>query len=145
MREEGFVREKKGERTHFFVSRRVEDKIPFSRENFRVSKGLLVKLRVSRSLETLSIEEKSLSLAILTEVGVKIIRVRITSLARISFLTFRGGVTEKNKNFKKKSPQIILRIVINKIGQIHINSFWEKVRILFLELALRVIKKNRKQ
>jgi hypothetical protein len=144
MREEGFVREKKGERTHFFVSRRVEDKIPFSRENFRVSKGLLVKLRVSRSLETLSIEEKSLSLAILTEVGVKIIRVRITSLARISFLTFRG-VTEKNKNFKKKSPQIILRIVINKIGQIHINSFWEKVRILFLELALRVIKKNRKQ
>jgi hypothetical protein len=144
MREEGFVREKKGERTHFFVSRRVEDKIPFSRENFRVSKGLLVKLRVSRSLETLSIEEKSLSLAILTEVGVKIIRVRITSLARISFLTFRG-VTEKNKNLKKKSPQIILRIVINKIGQIHINSFWEKVRILFLELALRVIKKNRKQ
>jgi hypothetical protein len=103
MREEGFVREKKGGRAHFFVSRRVEDKIPFLRENFRVSKGLLVKLRVSRSLETLSLEEKSLSLAILTEGGggggVKIIRVRITSLARISFLTFRGGVTEKNKNF----------------------------------------------
>jgi hypothetical protein len=69
MREEGFVREKKGGRAHFFVSRRVEDKIPFLRENFRVSKGLLVKLRVSRSLETLSLEEKSLSLAILTEGG----------------------------------------------------------------------------
>jgi hypothetical protein len=104
MREEGFVREKKGERTHFFVSRRVEDKIPFSRENFRVSKGLLVKLRVSRSLETLSIEEKSLSLAILTEVGVKIIRVRITSLARISFLTFRGGGLQKRIKILKKNP-----------------------------------------